>query len=136
MEDVARIVGEHAGPSELRAMLELRRSEVANTIEKEAHRLRRIETRIAQLDADSALEQPDVLLRPEPARLLLAARVTQGSEGAQARGDSRLRQIDVERGLVVPSATVVDRSPNGECCLTPIDHGFDAVRALGEFVGA
>jgi DNA-binding transcriptional MerR regulator len=62
--------------AELRRMLLLRRNDVERSLAQEAQRLRHIETRIAQIDAEGSLSVDDVVERAEPARRLLSLRRT------------------------------------------------------------
>jgi DNA-binding transcriptional MerR regulator len=73
LEQIRPIVDGAASADELRGMLLLRRAQAEQAMSAEAERLRQIEARIAQLDAGSAALD-DVVLRPEPARRLLAVR--------------------------------------------------------------
>jgi len=52
--------------ADLRRMLLRRRSDVERTLAQEAHRLRQIETRIAQIESEGALSVDDVVERAEP----------------------------------------------------------------------
>jgi DNA-binding transcriptional MerR regulator len=62
--------------AELRRKLLLRRNDVERSLAQEAQRLRHIETRIAQIDAEGSLSVDDVVERAEPARRLLSLRRT------------------------------------------------------------
>jgi len=64
---------------ELRRMLLLRRNDVERTLQQESQRLRHIETRIAQIEAEGALSADDVIERAEPAHRLLSVRRTVAS---------------------------------------------------------
>jgi DNA-binding transcriptional MerR regulator len=68
LEQVRRILREGVGPEELRRLLLLRRNDAAQALAAEAERLHRIETRIAQLDAEGSGGFDDVRVRAEPAR--------------------------------------------------------------------
>jgi DNA-binding transcriptional MerR regulator len=76
LEQIARALRADLPVAELRGMLLMRRAEVEQTLEAEAQRLRQIETRIAQIEAEGRLAGENVLLRPEPARRLLSIRQT------------------------------------------------------------
>jgi DNA-binding transcriptional MerR regulator len=76
LEEIARILARKIDAAELRGMLLARREESARQIEKEAERLRQIETRIAQIDEGGRLTDDDVVLRAEPERTLLGTRGT------------------------------------------------------------
>jgi len=75
LDQVRDILSSNVSAAELRNMLLLRRNDVELTLAAESHRLRHIETRIAQLESDGA----------EPARRILSLRRTVPSFGA-ARG--------------------------------------------------
>lgn len=76
LEQIAGILQRNLSPAELRAMLELRRSDVEQTLAQEQQRLRHIDTRIAQIESEGTLSADDVVLRAEPARRLLSLRRT------------------------------------------------------------
>lgn len=75
--DILRSPALDAG--ELRRMLQLRRNDAERAVALEAHRLRHIETRIAQIEADGVLSADDVIERAEPAHRLLSLRRTVAS---------------------------------------------------------
>jgi DNA-binding transcriptional MerR regulator len=77
LEQIGGVIDKHASADQLRAMLELRRSDAQRALHEEAARLRQIEARIAQLDTGESVD--DVLMRAEPARRILAVRDTVGS---------------------------------------------------------
>jgi DNA-binding transcriptional MerR regulator len=85
LDEVAGILARNPAAAELRAMLELRRSDAERALAQEGQRLRHIETRIAQIETEGALDADDVAVRAEPARRLLSLRRTVGSF-AEARG--------------------------------------------------
>lgn len=76
LEEIAKLVGEHVSGDALRGMLLMRRSEVERALATEVERLRGIEMRIAQVDAEGQLAAEDVIIRSEPARHFLAIRQT------------------------------------------------------------
>ena len=79
LDQIGDIVRAQIGAAELRSMLLLRRNDVERTLAIEAQRLRHIETRIAQIDAEGELSTEDVIVRAEPARQLLSMRRTLAS---------------------------------------------------------
>lgn len=79
LEQIAHALRDDLPASELRGMLLLRRAEMEQSIEAESQRLREIESRIAQIEAEGRLAADDVVLRREPARRLLSIRQTIGS---------------------------------------------------------
>jgi DNA-binding transcriptional MerR regulator len=76
LEQVRDLLKSPPGAVELRSMLQLRRLDVERTLAMEAQRLRQIETRIAQIEAEGRLSADDVIVRSEPARQLLGLRRT------------------------------------------------------------
>jgi DNA-binding transcriptional MerR regulator len=74
LEQIRPIVDGDVSVGELRGMLLMRRAQAEQSMSAELERLRRIEARIAQIDAEGSLPADDVLLRPEPQRRLLAVR--------------------------------------------------------------
>lgn len=76
LEQVRDILKSQVSAAELRGMLLLRRHDAERALAAEAQRLRHIETRIAQIEADGRLSSEDVIVRPEPARRFLAMRRT------------------------------------------------------------
>lgn len=134
LEQIGGVLDGDVGAAELRAMLLVRQADAAQALAAEAERLRRIETRIAQIESEGRLSVDDVVVRPEPARLLLslrrvvpsfaAARALIGELRAAVSADApRLRPgqlvavahapefetdaIDVEFGYTLPDDTPV-----------------------------
>lgn len=85
LEQIGDLLEAPPAADELRRMLLLRRNDIERSLAQEAQRLRHIETRIAQLDAEGSLSVDDVVERSEPARQLLSLRRTVPSFAA-ARG--------------------------------------------------
>ncbi len=81
LEQIADILKSKLGAAELRSMLMLRRNDAQRALAAETQRLRHIETRIAQIEAEGALSADDVIERAEPVRRLLSLRRTVGSFG-------------------------------------------------------
>ena len=77
LEQIGSVVEQGASADQLRGMLELRRADAERALAEETARLRQIEARIAQLDTGESVD--DVLMRPEPARRILALRETVAS---------------------------------------------------------
>jgi DNA-binding transcriptional MerR regulator len=75
LEQIGRAIGGELPAAELRGMLLMRRSEVEQAMEAQAQRLRQIESRIAQIEAEGQAAD-DVIVRGEPARRLLSVRQT------------------------------------------------------------
>jgi len=76
LEQVRDVLKSPPGAAELRSMLLLRRKDVERTLAQETLRLRQIETRIVQIEAEGELSADDVIVRAEPARRLLGRRLT------------------------------------------------------------
>lgn len=74
LEQIGAILQRGMGAAELRSMLLLRRQDAEAKLAQEAQRLRHIETRIEQIEADGRLSLDDVVLRSEPAHRLLCTR--------------------------------------------------------------
>jgi len=74
LEEVRDILRSNPGPAELRGMLLVRRAEAERSLAAEAQRLRHIESRISQIDAEGALSDADVIVRSEPAHRVLSLR--------------------------------------------------------------
>jgi DNA-binding transcriptional MerR regulator len=74
LEDIARVLDSNLSAAELRGMLMMRRNDAQQALAAEMERLRHIESRIAQIDAEGELSVDDVIMRSEPAQQLLATR--------------------------------------------------------------
>lgn len=74
LEEIARVLDSNLSAAELRGMLMVRRSDAQRVLSDEMDRLRHIESRIAQIDAEGELSVDDVIMRSEPAQLLLSVR--------------------------------------------------------------
>lgn len=74
LEDIAAVVDRSLTTEQLRGMLLMRRTEAQRALAAEAQRLRMLEARIAQIDEGDAATADDVVIRPEPARILLSMR--------------------------------------------------------------
>ena len=71
---IARVLDSNLSAAELRGMLMVRRSDAQRALTEEMDRLRHIESRIAQIDAEGELSVDDVIMRSEPAQRLLSVR--------------------------------------------------------------
>jgi DNA-binding transcriptional MerR regulator len=85
LDQIARATSKAVSADELRAMLLIRRADVEQALAAESERLRQIEMRIAQIDSAGQLSADDVVMRSEPARLVVTRRRTVQSF-AEARG--------------------------------------------------
>jgi DNA-binding transcriptional MerR regulator len=74
LEEIARVLDSNLSAAELRGMLTVRRSDAQRALAEEMDRLRHIESRIAQIDAEGELSVDDVIMRSEPAQRLLSVR--------------------------------------------------------------
>ena len=74
LEEIARVLDSNLSAAELRGMLMVRRSDAQRALTDEMDRLRHIESRIAQIDAEGELSVDDVIMRSEPAQRLLSVR--------------------------------------------------------------
>jgi DNA-binding transcriptional MerR regulator len=79
LEQIGGVIDQEATADQLRAMLEVRRSDAERALAQEAARLRQIEARIAQLESGADRDLDDVLIRAEPARRIVSVRETVGS---------------------------------------------------------
>jgi DNA-binding transcriptional MerR regulator len=74
LEEIARVLDSNLSAAELRGMLMVRRNDAQRALADEMERLRHIESRIAQIDAEGELSVDDVIMRSEPAQQLLSTR--------------------------------------------------------------
>lgn len=125
LEQIRALAKSGAGPDELRNMLLAKRNEVAQTLEAEAHRLRHIETRIAQIETQGRLTAEDVVLRSEPARRFLSLRRTVASFAAARELIGELKSH--ARGLLPPGPpqlVAVAHAPAFEAESLDVEFGF------------
>ena len=89
LEQIAELLEAQLPAAELRGMLLLRQREVERTIIEHTEQLRRIEGRLRQIEGEAEPDTDDIVVRPEPARLLLSFRRTLGSlkEGLRSVGE-------------------------------------------------
>ena len=142
LEEIARVLDNNLSAAELRGMLMVRRSDAQRALSEEMERLRHIESRIAQIDAEGELSVDDVIMRSEPAQRLLSVRrvvpsfvaardlireLSESLRPLKAKGmlgrltalahaqEFELDRIDVEVGFVVEDAVPDDlRLASGE----------------------
>lgn len=74
LDEIVKTMQSGASSTELREMLQLRRAEIEQTLAAEQERLRQLDTRIAQIDADGQLTADDVILRADPAQWVMSTR--------------------------------------------------------------
>jgi DNA-binding transcriptional MerR regulator len=94
LEEIAKILARELSAGELRAMLLVRKSDLVRALDAEAERLRHVEARIAQIDAEGELSSDDVVLRAEPETRILSVRRTIASFAAA-------RELIAELGAAV-----------------------------------
>lgn len=74
LEQIARYLNEEVSVDELRGMLELKRSQIEQTLQEEITRLRYIESRIEQIELDGHIGDCDVVIKHIPAQKILSVR--------------------------------------------------------------
>jgi DNA-binding transcriptional MerR regulator len=126
LEKIRDLMAARPAAAELRGLLLARRNEVVQTLEAEAQRLRHIETRLAQIEAEGALSAEDVVLRPEPARPYLSLRRTVASFAA-AR--ALIAELKEHARTVLPAAAprqlvAVAHAPEFETDALDVEFGF------------
>lgn len=89
LEQIAQALRADLPAAELRGMLLMRRAEVEQVIDAQSQRLRQIESRIGQIEAEGRLAADDVIVRQEPARRLLSMRrmVPSFADGVRVIGE-------------------------------------------------
>ena len=75
LEQIGPMLADKVSADELRGMLTMRRAQAEQALAAEAARLKHIESRIAELDADGALADVHVVLKSAPALPYLATRM-------------------------------------------------------------
>ncbi|CAM4184851.1 MerR family transcriptional regulator [Roseateles saccharophilus] len=93
LDQVRDILKSQVSAAELRSMLLQRRNHAERALAAEVQRLRHIETRIAQIEADGRLSSEDVVVRAEPAHRLLSMRHRVASFGEAQEMIGLLRQL-------------------------------------------
>jgi DNA-binding transcriptional MerR regulator len=148
LDQVREIVGSGIDAAGLRNLLLLRRNDVEQALAVEAQRLRYLESRIAQLEAEGGLSVDDVVVRSEPGHRLLSLRRTVPSFAAaremigelhgQARrllpkgrqptlmavahsAEFEQDEIDVEFGYALPAGCEVHLPENGGLRLREVE---------------
>lgn len=131
LEQIGEMLKAPVDADELRRMLLLRRNDAEQKLAQEAQRLRHIETRIAQVEAEGALSSDDVIERAEPARRLLSLR-RQVASFAEARALIPILR-EQSRALLPRShgcqLVVVAHAPQFEADELDVEFGY-AVEAL------
>jgi DNA-binding transcriptional MerR regulator len=91
---IAQLLEQDTSPDELRGMLTLRKAQIEQVVQEELIRLRRVESRLHQIDTQGQILEPDVVLKAVSAQPFLAVREV-------------LPGMDAVRQLVRHIATVV-----------------------------
>ncbi len=102
LEQIGQVVGKGVSPAELRAMLLVRRADIEQSLATESGRLRQIEARIAEIEAQGGFALEDVLVRSEPSHRVLSLRQTVRSF-SDARGIIRQLVETVPRKVPAPA---------------------------------
>lgn len=131
LEQIGGMLRSPLEADELRRMLLMRRNDAEHKLAQEAQRLRHIETRIAQIEAEGALSVDDVVERAEPARQLLSLR-RQVKSFADAR--ALIPILREQARPLLPKAhgcplVVVAHAPQFEADELDVEFGY-AVEAL------
>jgi DNA-binding transcriptional MerR regulator len=126
LEEIGRVVAQKISAAELRGMLLMRRTEVERSVAAESERLRQIETRIAQVEAEGRLSVDDVIVRAEPAQRLLSLRQTVGSFSAAreviAQVIDSVRKL--ERKKLLGPLVAIAHSPEFELDSIDLEVGY------------
>ena len=112
LEQISQLLEAELPPAELRGMLLLRQSEVERSIADQTEQLRRIQSRLRQIETEPEPKTDDIVVRPEPARLLLSLRRTFPSlkDGIRFLGDivravpQRVPEHKLDRFVVIAHA--------------------------------
>lgn len=134
LEQIGPMLEGQVSAQELRGMLAMKRAQVEQTLAAEEARLRHIESRIAQLDADGALADCDVVMKSAPAQPYLALRaLVDGMDEAFAlvasvvAGGARIRPALRDQLTVVVG-------PDREDERLELDVGFTLTRPTNQTV--
>ncbi|MDJ0705310.1 MAG: MerR family transcriptional regulator [Leptolyngbyaceae cyanobacterium MO_188.B28] len=76
LEQIKHLVEDQVSPDEIRGMLTLKKSQIEQTIQAEAVRLRAVESRLQQLEQKGQFQDDDVVLKSLPAHPFLSLRQT------------------------------------------------------------
>lgn len=74
LEQIGPLLKEALSPTELRAMLTMKRAQLAQSLREEETRLRHIESRIAQIDRQGGIGDYDVVMKSMPSTPFLSLR--------------------------------------------------------------
>lgn len=76
LDQIAKLIDDQVSTEEIRGMLMLKKAEIEQSLHEEAARLRHIESRLQQIEAQGALADYDVVVKPGLARPFLSLRST------------------------------------------------------------
>lgn len=76
LEQIQRLVDENISEDEIRGMLALKKAQIEQTLRDEVERLRRVESRLQQIDTQGLRQGHDIILKSVPAQPFLAVRET------------------------------------------------------------
>lgn len=96
LEQIARLLEQNASTEELRGMLTLRKAQIEQAVQEDLLRLRRVESRLQQIDALGQVHEPDVVLKAVAAQPFLAVR-------AVLPGIAAVRQLVRQIATTVPT---------------------------------
>jgi DNA-binding transcriptional MerR regulator len=74
LKQIGRALDDNISAEELRGMLYMKKTQIEQLIYEELSRIRYIESRIDEIDADGQLEEYDIVLKSVPAKRFLATR--------------------------------------------------------------
>jgi len=93
LDQIARLIDQHASADEIRGMLTLRKAQIEQSVQKDLARLRMVEARLQQIDAHGQMQEPDVVLKAVPVQPFLSLRETLPNLGAVRRLVERMEAI-------------------------------------------
>lgn len=76
LDQIQRLLKDDISEDEIRGMLALKKTQIEQTLRDEVERLRRVESRIKQIDTKGLRQGHDIVLKVIPAQLFLAIRGT------------------------------------------------------------
>jgi DNA-binding transcriptional MerR regulator len=104
LEQIAQFLERDASIDEIRGMLTLRKAQIEQTLQEEAIRLQRVESRLQQIDVHGQIQEPDVVLKSVSAQQFLSIR--------EILPDMSAVQGRVRRIATIVSAVVGEHSLN------------------------
>lgn len=76
LDQIQRLLDDNISEDEIRGMLALKKAQIEQTLQDEVERLRRVESRLRQIDTEGVRQGHDIVLKVMPAQLFLAVRGT------------------------------------------------------------